>query len=283
MPTFKKLIFAPFFLVIFGILIYSLSSIFKSYDFVFAISYSTLIQMIVISALISFTSFLFVLFASFALNWKLIVPVGILACILPMLLLEQAIGMVFVIGILISLLITYLSLEATMKTYLNFQPSVILGPSIRHFSRLLIIVIAVAYFLSINKVISEKGFTLPDALLDTALKFSQPQTSQTIDPQLLKQSGIDPKLLGNTLKAPIEAANNLIKQTIKDQLQNLLKPYLSFIPAILALFLFLSLQSFTSLINLLIYPLLWLIFLILEKTGFITFTEEMRPVKKLTT
>jgi len=106
------------------------------------------------------------------------------------------------------------------------------------------------------------------------------------NPDLLRQSGLDPKIL-DTLSQPKAAqtpqslTQNLVKQTVKDQIQNLIKPYQNFIPAGLTLLLFLTLQSLTSIINLLIYPLLWLAFFILEKTGFVKFETEQRPVKKL--
>jgi len=77
------------------------------------------------------------------------------------------------------------------------------------------------------------------------------------------------------------SSQDLIKQTVKDQLEGFLKPYLGFIPALLTIILFLTLQSLTSFINLLIYPMLWIIFYIFEKTGFIKFTIEKRPVKKM--
>lgn len=127
------------------------------------------------------------------------------------------------------------------------------------------------HFFSINKVISSdvasgKGFRIPDSLIDTALKFAPIESSTPPEQlELFKQN----------------SATNLIKQTLKDQIQNLIKPYLNFIPAVLALLLFISLQSIASVINLLLHPLLWIIFYVLEKTGFIKFTTEMRPVKKM--
>ena len=83
------------------------------------------------------------------------------------------------------------------------------------------------------------------------------------------------------IEAPADLIKDTIKQTVKDQVQNFIKPYASFIPAVLTVLLFITLQSITSFINLLIYPLIWLTFLILEKVGFTKFTTEMRPVKKL--
>lgn len=194
-------------------------------------------------------------------------------------------------------------MENKLKTYLTFEPSTIFGPSIRHLSTLLVIAISFTYFLAINKQVAQQGFQVPDSVIDTALKFSGPQqiqseelviqpslTSEQIEllkqnPDLLKQYGLDPKILDN-INQPNKnngssITQNLIKQTVKDQLNSIINPYLGIIAPVLALFLFLTLQSFTSFLGLLIYPILWLLFIILEKTGFITFTTETRPVKKM--
>lgn len=282
----KKLIFAPFFLTAFGLLIYQINPLLKSYDFILSLSINSFISLIILSAFISISSLIFVLFSGFSLDWKFIVPVGILASLFPVIFLNQALGLVFAAGVLVSLLFTYVSLENTMKSYLTFQPSTLFGPSIKHLSSLLILVICVTYFLSLNKIVQETGFEIPDSLIDTALKFTnQSQINQADNqlslppdqiellkknPQLLKQSGLDPNL-----------TDNLIKQTVKDQVQSFLKPYSGFIPATVAILLFFTLQAMTSLISILIYPLLWVTFLILEKTGFIKFTTETREVKKM--
>lgn len=302
----KKLTFAPFLLIVFIILLYQLSPLFKSYDFIFSLSLETLVQLIIISILISISSLLFVLFTAIAQDSRLTLPIAILVSLFPVSFLDQTVGIIFGVGVLVSLVITHLSLENNMRTYLTFQPIQLLGPPIRHLSSLLIVVIALCYFLAINKIVAQNGFQIPDSLIDTALKFTpQSQGEQTEsskqqpvisaqhlellkkNPDLLKQYGLDPKMLDTlsqpqkSSKTPVDLSSSLIKQTVKDQLQGFLKPYLSFIPAVLAMLLFLTLQSLTSFINLLVYPLLWLIFFILEKSEFIKFTTEMRPVKKI--
>lgn len=301
MLTLKKLIFAPFFLLFFALTIYQFTPFLKSYELIFSLSLNTLIQLIIISAFIILSSFSYVLFSSFSLNFKFVLPVGILASVIPFLFLEPVLGVVFMVGIIVFLSLTFLNLDSTMKNYLNFQASTLFGPAIRHLCTLIVLILSIVYFLSINKVISEKGFNLPDSLIDTALKFSQSDQQETSTPQLpslskeqidllrknpdlLKQSGLDPSILdnlGKNLQTPVASANELIKQTVKDQIQGFLKPYLGFIPAILSVLLFLTLQSLTSILNLLIYPLLWMTFYILEKTGFIKFVVEQRPVKKM--
>lgn len=214
--------------------------------------------------------------------------------------------MFLAIGIFISLILTYVSLENSLKTYLNFKPYALLGPSIRHLTTFFIIVLCAVYFIFINKEVSEKGFQIPDSLIDSAINLAsglgqtdKPETpapklsisSEQIEllrqnPDLLRQSGLDPSILDTinqpaSAKEPQDLTKDLTKQLVADQLDTILKPYLNFIPAVLAVLLYLTLQSLTSILNLLIYPLLWITFSILEKTGFVKFTTEMRPVKKI--
>lgn len=307
MLIFKKLAFAPLFLISFATLIYQLTFLLASYDFIFSLSVSTLIQLIMIAILTSISGLFFSIFVTLAADWRLILGVGISAALMPLLFLDINLAFVFIVGVLVSLLLTYLSLNTALKSYLTFKPEALLGPAIRHLSGLLILAFCLIFFLSTNKIIAQNGFQIPDSLIDTALKMTPLETiteqnspaSQlpTIsqeqiellkqNPELLRQSGLDPSIL-DTLNQPQSKAGppqnmtqDLIKQTVKDQIQTLLKPYQNFIPASLAVILFLTLQALTSFVSLLIYPLLWIIFYILEKTGFVKFEVEQRPVKKL--
>ena len=303
----KKLILAPLFLIVFALLIYQLTPFLKSYDFIFSLSLDSLIQFAVVAVLISLSSLLFVLLSTFASSWKISILISAAASILPLLFISPSLAIVFTAGILISAMLTYLSLNEALKSYLNFKPEALLGPAIRHLSGLLIISFCLIYFFSTSKMVAEKGFQIPDSLIETALKMTPldlateqnsptpklPALSQEqIDllkqnPELLRQSGLDPAIL-DTLNQPQSKAGSpqnltqdLIKQTVEDQIQSFIKPYVNFVPAGLAILLFLTLQSLTSLINLLIYPLLWIIFYILEKTGFVKFETEQRPVRKM--
>ncbi|MEK7617058.1 MAG: hypothetical protein AAB414_03305 [Patescibacteria group bacterium] len=309
MATFKKLLFGPLFLLTFTFLIYQLKTNLGSYEVIFSFSAAILVRLLVLSGLVCLSSFLFVLFVSFSSDWKIVLPVAALASILPIIFMKDASGLILGIGLLLILLLTFLTLENTLKTYLNFEPASIFGPSIRHTTTLLLLVFSFTYFLSMNKIIQTQGFAIPDSLIDTALKFTPTQSGFTDTPQigqeeqtqttlpqisqeqidllkqnpdLLKQSCLDPAIL-DTLNKPTTKTNSqdLVKEAVKSQLQNFIKPYLGFIPAIMAILLFITLQSLTSFINLLIYPFLWIIFYILEKSKFVTFTTEMRPVKKM--
>lgn len=154
---------------------------------------------------------------------------------------------------------------------------------------------------------AEKGFEIPDSLIDTAIKIASPSETTSQKAQtpkfsiskeqinllkessaLLEQYGIDPKILDNLSSSANNSVDseeilpqNIIKKTLKDQLQNALEPYLGIIPAVLTALLFFTLLSFASILNLFIYPLLWIIFYILEKSGFVKFTTETRTVRKM--
>lgn len=301
MQILKKLIFVPFFFLSFGLLTYLLNPLFSSYDVLFSLSFATLTQFLILASLIILSSFFFILFCTLAQDWKLILPVAAVASLIPLILIPPSLNLVLLAGILITCLLAYLSLEKKLKTYLNFEPNSLFGPSIRYMATLLVLVTVLCYFLSINKVVLEKGFQIPDSLIDTALKFTPQQQSvddtqpslskDQIDllrknPELLRQSGLDPKMLDNlqpstkTSKS-MAVSQDLIKQSVKDQLNALLKPYRSVIPAILSILFFVTLQSLVTFLGMLIYPLLWIIFSILEKTNFIKFEVEQRSVKKM--
>lgn len=302
----KKLIFAPFFLIVFSVLIYQINPLLDSYDFILSLSGNTFTSLLIAGAFISASSFLFILFAAVASDWKISLPTGLIASAITFIFIPPALALVFAVAIFISLLATHLYLDNALKNYLTFKPADIFGPPIKNLSRLLILSFCVIYFFSITTIIVQNGFQIPDSLIDTALKVSPmslPEESSLIpaqlpsisqeeiellkqNPSLLQERGLDPGIL-DTLNQPQPAKTsqnstyNLIKQTVKDQVQNIIKPYLDFIPAVLTLLLFFILQSIISIINLFITPLLWLTFLILEKTGFVKFETEMREAKKL--
>lgn len=299
----KKLALAPVFLIIFITLLYQLNPLLSSYEFIFSLSLATLIQLIIVSVFFSLSSLSFILFATLADDWKLVLPVAVISALLTFVFVPPALAVVLAVAFFVSFLLTFLSLNNSLKGYLTFEPNKLLGPSARHLSSFLILAFCLVYFFSSSKMIAQKGFELPDSLIDTALKVASPQLPDiqnvtpslpTIpqdqlemlkkNPELLKQYGVDPKML-DSLSQPKSTTQNqgtsLIKQAIKNQVEGFIKPYINFIAPLLTVLLFFTLQSIVSLVNLLIYPLLWLAFLILQKTGFVKFEIEMREVKKL--
>lgn len=311
MAVIKKLTFAPLLLINFILLLYFFNPFLKSTNLIFSLELNTFIQLITVSLLVLFSSLIFVLIGSFSSNLKIIIPIIILVSALPFALIETKLAIILAAIIFISLLLTFVGLETKLKTYLTFSAANLLSPSIRQLSGWLILGLSLIYYLSVNSVIQQQGFQIPDSLIDTALKFT-PQTALppvqgfkydnrliaqlpqlTPDqlelfkknPQLLKQYGIDPKDLDNINPSSNATSpanmNDFLKQTVKDQLQSLIKPYQDFIPAILAVLLFFTLQSFIAVLSIFLSPLLWLIFFILEKSNFIHYEIEMREAKKL--
>lgn len=300
----KKLIFAPFFLFSFYFLLFYSTPILKSYDSIFSLSVDTFYQFIIICALTLICSFFFVLFSCSAQDWKFVLPVITISVALIFLNLGLDKSLIPGFFILATTLLIYKSLDSKLKSYLNFEPISLFSPSIRQFSSLLILMLSIIFFLNVNTKIQTKGFEIPDSLIDASIKLvpssNLPSQAQDLtkqlsipkeqidmlkqNPTLLKQYGLDPSML-DSLSEPSKGVNNfsqnLIKKTLKDQFASLIKPFLAVIPAILAVVFFITLQSLMSFLGLLTFPLVWISFLVLEKTGFIKFTEEMRPVKKM--
>ncbi len=309
MRVVKKLLFAPLFLISLVWLFYQLSPLLKSSDLIFSFSLAILIKLILISVGLFLSGLFFTIFSALASDLKLVIPVILVSCLIPFIYIPTTLAIIYSTLLLASLLAGFMGVENTMKSYLSFSPTVLLCPSIKQLITLLVFGLSILYFLSINQEIKTNGFQLPDSLIDSALKF-MPQTAQNSDlsntqtstgtsqmpqisqdqinlakqnPALLKQFGIDPKMLDSIGAVPSIGSdiNNVIKSTVKDQLQNIIKPYQSFIPIILSLLFYFSFQTFLAILFIFLSPLVWLIFLILEKSSFITFTEEMRPVRKM--
>ncbi len=315
MPVVKKLTFAPLFLISLVAVFFELNPFLKSADLIFSLSFDTLIKLILICVAILLSGIFFIIFSALTLDFKLIIPIALVSSLIPFFFLPPPLAIISAVLTFISLILSFVNLENKMKSYLTFQPTVLLIPSIKQLTGLLIISLSLVYYLSINSEIQKNGFQIPDSLIDTAIKLT-PQTPQDLNfqgfkydtrliaqlpqlsqnqiellkknPELLKQFGIDSKSLDNLAPKSISKTptiqgnlNDLLKKTIKDQFQNMLKPYQNFIPPILALLFFFSLQSFTAILSIFLSPLIWLIFNILEKTKFITFTTEMREVKKM--
>ena len=85
---------------------------------------------------------------------------------------------------------------------------------------------------------------------------------------------ITPTLPGANLK-------DVLKAQITDSIESMLKPYHYAIPVVLA-FMFYSLSSLILwLLSFFLSPIISLLFLIFDKSGFVTYQKEMREVKKM--
>lgn len=304
MPIFKKLALTPIFLIFLGFTLYRLNPFLTSPSSILSLDLTVALDLIIISLLVVLSSLSFIIFAVLANDWKLILPVVIIGSILPAILVPLPSGYILAIGFLVSLVLNYALLENKLKHYLTFQPNTLFSSNVQSLSGLIVIFISITFYFSANSYIKQQGFQIPDTLIDNALKvIPMPEINQAneaklpnIDPAqlemlkqnpaLLKQSGIDPAILdligqGAQGSSLTKESNNVIKATIKQQLDGIIQPYLSFIPIFLSLLFFLTLKSFESLLAIFISPLLYLTFYLFEYTGLITFTKEMREVKKM--
>jgi hypothetical protein len=228
MINIKKLIFAPLFLISFALLNFVLNHYLSSFSpSAFSLSFSP--QLILKDTLnlvldylplvlsILFSSIFFVIFVSISQNWKIVIPIIIVASILPPLINTNATGTVLGLGFLVSLLLTFLLVEKALKNYLTFSPASIFGPAIKKLNFLLVLTLTFAFYLNINSQIQEKGFEIPDSLIEAAINFASPAATPEVkgikyiaqvpqitqeqiqflrqNPELLKQYGLDPSAL----------------------------------------------------------------------------------------
>lgn len=304
----KKIIFAPLFLICLVWAFYLAEPILKSSDFIFSFSFATFLQIFwfCVSLILSF--FLFVVFVSLAQDWKLILPIILVAGVLPLVSVSAPPGYVITVGLIAVLLFESFLLMNKLKTYITFSAPILLATSVKTLTTLMILIISLAYYFSLAGRIEQKGFQLPESLIDTALKLGSPpqvleQTNAPVQPQisltqaqidqiksnpdLLKQFGLDEKSFDELINPKkkdsksTDISSNVTKKLVQDQIQQALKPYQKAIPVFLALFLFLILQPMAAILSIFITPLLWLTFLIFQKTKFVRFATEMREVKKM--
>ncbi len=279
----KKITFGLFYLITFFIVLVLAKQLLKSTDVLFTVSWATFFSLLAFVAITILTSLFFVVFITLTQDWKYIAGLLIISNLSCFLLFNSPENIILSIGFLSIGGLTYVLLENKLRSYLTFQPTVLLSAPTLNFARFFMLLFAVLFFFTLTTNFINKPFAVPDNILEFALKLT-PQTrdltSQSAD--LLKQSGIDPKMLAKSgLNNLTQLPKNTIKNALAQQINQVIAPYQSLLPLLLAFLLFISLTSTLSLLGILVSPLLWLIFWLLEITGFIKFVTEMREVKKL--
>ncbi|MBI2596502.1 hypothetical protein HYW46_07280 [Candidatus Daviesbacteria bacterium] len=316
----KKLAFAPVFLILFALTNYLLAPLLKSPMILFATDMPSivtlLVQILTLSAILLLADLFFVVFAALAQDWRLIALVSAAAAAVPLILVPIQLGLVVAAGFSISVLLTYPLLAVKLKTYITFHPTELLSPAVKNLTLTMVFFISFAYFLSANSEISKNGFQVPDKLLDQLVNMSGSVTGVKLPgntsvkgvrflaqapslskeqiellkqyPDILKQYGIDPKTLDSleTPQSPQDkttkrADNGAITKMLKDEIQNLIKPFTSWIPVTLASSLFSLMFLYEWLLSLFLSPVIWFIFWVFRKTGFVKFITEVREVKKM--
>ncbi|MDO8498207.1 MAG: hypothetical protein Q7S44_00215 [bacterium] len=304
MLLFKKLIFALPLLASFVFFSSQLAPFLQNPNSILSLDTSILYSLILLLVSLLTSCFFFTIFITLSQDWRIILPVIFLGSLFPLLFLAPPLNFVLTAGFLLSLVISSLQLQKKLSTYLTFQPTNLLTPSIKQTATFLILISSLAFYLSSNLDLQQHGFKLPPSLLDTALKFMPQQESGNLgteptipsippeqlemlekNPQLLKQYGLDPSILQTVKsqqgKSQKLSTQDLVRPMIESQVQSFIKPFENYIPLLLTVIFFFTLESFVSLLSIFLSPLLWLLFLTLEKSGFTKFETEMREVKKL--
>ncbi len=297
MPILKKLFFAPFFFLFTFLLYFELSEIILNPNFLFSLDLGVFWQLLVLSGLFLMVSLFFSYFAILNNDWRLSLGTIGVSIFIPLLVFRPKGAAI--IGFLNAIWFgfSYWSIQQDLKTSFDFQASKLISPAVRNLATLLVLTASILYFLGVrDQLAASNGFQVPDSLIDSAIKLSGQSTPTTETPdstsslsqlvpadQLdqLKQLGIDPKSLEQVSSSQLAAGTDTIKKQIKDQIQKTIAPYQPFISYLLAVLFFFTLTSFVALLKLLIRPLTALTFYLLKETGFISFTIEMKPAKKL--
>lgn len=286
----KQLVLALTFLILLLFtLAYSFNFLQTPYGLL-SLDLSSVIPVTLIPLLLLLTSFVFILFCTLTQDWKLILPVVFLSALLIYLLpvftsanLTTPDQTLLAMGILVTLPLVFLSLKDKLNHYLTFQPTVLLIPSVKGMSTVLFILLSLIFLLLTKDTLSSQGLQLPDSLIDSITQASSSITDDNTGQTLNPNSSLFNQLSNSSqVSSALNQGQQDLKQSLKLKFTRAVKPYTGLMAPLLALLLFLTLNSFASIIALLLYPFTWFIFYVLEKLRLIEFSVEMREVKKLT-
>lgn len=332
MIYFKKLLFGILFLVFFTGLHFFLLPLFTSYEWIFGLTGSAFNQILNLALLLLLSAVCYVIFV-FLVNHRWIgLSVALLGAVIPLLFAPNSTGLVLAGFYTLALVGHFFLIENMSKHYISFSAPTLVVPHINRLAMMLLMIICIGYYLSINVVIKEKGFVIPEAIIPDAMiekLISQQMESMTIkgdkyiaqlpqltpeqiqllkqNPDLLRQYGVDPAILdqyesqpattttpastsgSGAIQVPTSTTTSsptvaMVKKMALQPINDLLKDFQFLVAPILALLLFSAFSFiffFFFLFNFISGGLLKIIFIILEKTGFIHFEKELREVQKL--
>lgn len=215
----KKSLFGIIFLVLFTGFHFFLMPLFISYEWIFGLNQSAANQLIQLACLLLFSSFAFVIFAALCGDRRIAIGVSILGALTPLLFSLSSTGLVLSGLYLLALISVFFMVENIMRHYYNFSPVVLLTPPIKNLFTALLFIICLGYYLSINSVIKQQGFAIPESMIPDAVvqQLISQQSSQLIkgdkylaqlpqltpeqlqllkqNPDVLRQYGVDPAIL----------------------------------------------------------------------------------------
>ena len=317
MNPFKKLIFAPIFLILITASIYFYKLILDKYLDVYLGPFAGLYEFSFLAIALFFASLIYCLFVTFTQDIKYALTLALISTLTPFALLSFNLGLVVGFGIFISLIVTYYNLQTNLRSYITFKASTILKGSINLLNTFILITLAFGYYLHTNSIIQTQGFKVPDPIVEWAIDVSlrmqgmsfkgerytlaQALTPEQLEllkqnPEVLKQFNIETTELEeldankpqtnapkneDTVLPPGLSIKEVAKAQINAMLDSLIKPYLFVIPIILAV----AFYGLPSLILWILSKFLGLlltsIFYVFEKSGFVKYEKEMREVKKI--
>jgi len=258
-----------------------------------------LIDLIIFTVLLLASSLFFILFATLANNWKFLLPVSLPAALISYFFFPAHLTILLISSLVFSFGVVFWELNRQLSSYLDFKPASLLIPSINRLVFFLLLIISFVFYLNVQENIQQKGFQLPDSLIETSLKITMPgesiQATTTLpqvspdqiamlkaNPELLKQYGLDSSILDqlDTTESIIRP-ESIVKTAIQQQFQSMIEPYKNWIPLVLTITFFLSIRWAASLLSVFLSPLIRFIFIVLEKTGCISYQLETRVIKKM--
>ncbi len=281
----------------------------QDFSLIFSLSFNILSQLIMLVGTIALIAYLFTVFAVLASDWTLVLPVIVLSSLSTLLFVTAPISYFLSIGLLIAFVISFAqTYNKVIKDPSGFHVSENVVKPSGSLATLIILATSVAFYFSV----SATGDKITQKIVDSVVNISGdimktqqlPQNTGTNpldsisissdqikllkeNPDLLKQSGLDPAILDTIGKQDnknvtaqdlaVEAAKPLITKQVTD----MIKPITPILPFLMVFLFYLNFQFLASTAAFILSPSIYLLFWILEKTGFIHFEIEMRAAKKL--
>ncbi len=126
----KRLSFAPFYLIFFYLTLSQSQPFLNSTDFLFSITPDYLQKLLIFTGLIMLTAIFFVLFVTLSQDWRIIAPVLLASNLISFLVFPSPLNLIMAVGFLTIGGLIYVLLDNKLKTYINFQPAVLLSSSV---------------------------------------------------------------------------------------------------------------------------------------------------------
>lgn len=301
MQLIKKLLFGVIWLIVTVWELLLIKSLLLSPQPILGFDVESVIGLLILGLAIIINGSLLGIFVALADDWKLVLPVILCSAICGY---TVTIGggiesLTVPIGLLIIGVLAFLVFKQSLKSYLNFDAAKILSGGLKMYVFGLIFVISLSYFMLAKIRVENEGFSLPESLIDSVISMvpkdtQSPQGASLSgleispdqiellknNPEALQKMGINPAML-DSIGEQNTTSDDLVKLSVKSQLDKMIEPYIGWIPLFLAVSLYFTLTTITSLIMFCGQMFIWIIFYLLEKSGFISFDKEMREVRKL--